>query len=153
MRRKKKITVTAETIGLDTAVGESRLTSAMMDTVIESPLREDSTVPNIEVSAILAAQDQFEAVKRGEANISVEATIRALNQVSPELDWSAIETKIRENVRGDIQIIDEKIVVTGATQDEAKGLSAKIWKVLADLKKSQQIRSLPIVEIKVKDRS
>lgn len=32
------------------------------------PDREDTTVPNVDASAVLAAQDQFEARKRGEAN-------------------------------------------------------------------------------------
>lgn len=45
--------------------------------VIETPVvvpiqHEDTTKPDLEISAVLAAQDQFEAVKRGEANSPVD---------------------------------------------------------------------------------
>jgi len=177
MRRKKNRPVTtpaANTVAAESSVivgethqmdaeasitiGTANQATVSLDTSVSKDVRHDAiTKPAMDVSAIMAAQDHFEAKKTGEANhspVHVEGTLRALNQALPELDWEDLKSKILSSVgnANNIRFENPKIIVIGATANDAKNLSARVWKALGELRKAQQIRSLPTVELSVENR-
>lgn len=133
-QRSKKTTTAA---GIDAAVAETTEASAGMSAMIG----EDETRPDQDVSANIAAMDQFEAAKSGEANDPPSIT-----------SWDVIEEAVLGavmKVDGTAEIKEGCITIIGSTKKEAKLTASHVWRALGELRRQRVIQSFPQVNIKV----
>ncbi len=134
-KRRSKKTETAT--GVDAAVAETTEASAGMSAMIG----EDETRPDQDVSANIAAMDQFEAAKSGKANDPPSVTA-----------WDVVEAAVLDavmKVGGTAEIKEGCITIIGDTKKEAKLTAAHVWRALGELRRQRVIQSLPQVDTKV----
>ncbi len=118
----------------------------------EEKKNEDATRPDQDAAANMAAMDQFEAEKKGEAN-PPPSKAAAPKAAKVSGDWAKAEADISAAMAGvqnaKCEIEAGLIKVTAPSQAEAKDAAAVVWRKLGHLRSSKTITSLPTVVTEV----
>jgi len=147
-----EVVTTAE---LDAAIGDTKETTAQLDTSISEDRSKDATRPDLETMNMMAegekmevAQQRFESVKKGK--------IRSKDGLTTA-DYAELETRVmaladqaaRAGKPGGYLLEDGTIVAIGETPEAAKDMAACAWKMLGEIRGKKIITKLPRVETRV----